>query len=1756
MAGKYEIIANTSDTIPNMNDSSNIEEDPTDLCTKIPNLYHLLDLRKDMGLNGFAVDKIIISQNSLKKLCNIIVPNSFKSISEINYASLNSKSLNFTGIYGTRESIAKYLLQSNLIDEQMLDQKKVRNTELTLPPSFPSAMSIESCHHQSFLTCHINEPQEISECYERTDTDSGLQYSISEYLNRQDYSLQISSSIGIDELFDLAYILQIEIEEKLLTSYEEEIQIATDDNNNLVKDEDVIIAVDSKLLTDMFKNRLQSIYGQSFLSEKYSGDSDEAMDDSEHDRIEKDYSDVINKLESSIKDINSPKWKEYKKRFLTIQKSVENSANQEKQPLITIIYHNLLENKENKSNNDKWNDYWQNIKGFHKKLLKITDQEDISEISDQQFIQSYLYNKEFDNNPDIKEKSIELFYNEYSTWRDAFLNSISDHIKESKKFQTMFKELKDNLESRIHEIEKGYIKKLGDIIRKKYSINGSNRFVVKKLEINNVSKMQKFKLEFELIKKRPSLITITIYETQIDSEDVQNLFEDPNYVPTPQLQQRVSNIGSYYYGQEFYFNSSKYIFKKVFQLKSRHILLFLWNNSTNLLELFYGQIQQRRNFKPLKEFRVLKENTLIDINEPLGLILLYETKSTRLSVYKFLENPFEVALHLKVDRLFEDNYAPDILKVIFIQCTENFCFIEKNGKAKLFSGKTKQFLLRKLEFPSKTLNALSSPDGTCIVAFTYERQKSKAYIYFGPNFERALKFQRATKISLGHAKPLKLVNDYSEILGDKTSFQSDFEVGDYIIIENEKKLITEISSDDRLKIEAPQLYIFLDFEQALSFKENFENYIIKMLDRIKMSTQKPATILNNFKINVNHYQDLFDNNIIRQYTSKFKLGEWIIQARLCMIIKDVPKHARKEIKKEFEQKFQQIVAKEGIDNFISRIYSGEVDIYAWPMFNDMTWYTTLDKVKEKLDKRESTYDNAHYFIDYIKSMLAKLMVCDWSPLDEAIVYRRVSTLKRLLDSAINMGIEQTEPFVHELLDRSTGAKIPEPEKLIDNFSEIDDLLSNNSKLVLSKNIRNAINNSPLPKDSLLVLYKNGYSLVDISRHLISFFEKHIMERKSAEKDEIWFNNLRIFLDYIVKRRINRVKSWYTQNTASFSQDNSHIIQGNNLLLREISKLTVFWNLCGIKCSICKLYCLKQRDHNNDHDCLTDHKCHFDCQFDEKHLEQKVPKEACKHEAGHDGKHICDKIRHECGEPCYLSDKKNCNQYCTNEVGHSKEVKHKCNSVHQCGAECSLKINTRYTQYTSESCPIPCPMPTCKNKCKSKNHHHALEGAGINHLCGNEHPCPKECESPRICRAEIIEQKAVYHGLRSNIDYTKFVQIKKRLPCSKKIPANKTFHDGPHIHLENAMHTCECTLPYGHTGLHYTTHGNMNLTVFVAEDDDFEYRGNKPRFGSESRKYRNHFEDKEDGVRHIHDPYTALEQEDFAKCDHECPDEIHQKSIDGLPPEKSYCDLQLFHNPISTLPIGKKGYLSNDGHVFLCRDPRVAAFHVIFVLDRSSSMSLSDHPPTSDSRFGRSLQENFNNRLGAALQATDQFIKTRISSTQNQNKTTTIVNVIVSVILFDRHSEVLFENKSIFDTDFIQNKLIEKGTGRGTRFGGAIKKTEEVIDKYFDISRLNVVMFLSDGEEHFPENELVVMCRKNKDKGSPIFFNTIHFGHSSSGAGVLQKMAETAQTYHDTNYSNNNMQCKFVRAPDTICLIDNFTDVAISLLVHKPILMQG
>ncbi|CAB4420461.1 unnamed protein product [Rhizophagus irregularis] len=91
-----------------------------DLVDNIIGLYRLLDLCNDDDSNGI-VDKIIISKEQLRKLCNDMVPSSFKSISEINYTKLNSISIRLIGCYGNRNLIAKLMLNRNIINQQIYD---------------------------------------------------------------------------------------------------------------------------------------------------------------------------------------------------------------------------------------------------------------------------------------------------------------------------------------------------------------------------------------------------------------------------------------------------------------------------------------------------------------------------------------------------------------------------------------------------------------------------------------------------------------------------------------------------------------------------------------------------------------------------------------------------------------------------------------------------------------------------------------------------------------------------------------------------------------------------------------------------------------------------------------------------------------------------------------------------------------------------------------------------------------------------------------------------------------------------------------------------------------------------------------------------------------------------------------------------------------------------------------------------------------------------------------------------------------------------------------------------------------------------------------------------------------------------------------------------------------------------------------------------------------------------------------------------
>ncbi|RIA84631.1 hypothetical protein C1645_879819 [Glomus cerebriforme] len=215
---------------------------------------------------------------------------------------------------------------------------------------------------------------------------------------------------------------------------------------------------------------------------------------------------------------------------------------------------------------------------------------------------------------------------------------------------------------------------------------------------------------------------------------------------------------------------------------------------------------------------------------------------------------------------------------------------------------------------------------------------------------------------------------------------------------------------------------------------------------------------------------------------------------------------------------------------------------------------------------------------------------------------------------------------------------------------------------------------------------------------------------------------------------------------------------------------------------------------------------------------------------------------------------------------------------------------------------------------------------------NEHRCPKECEENGICKIVVeptamIKQQSEYVNKFGSFMFTKYSQTFQRLQCCKKIPPYKFEHEGKHVHEEKKIHECDvscpddegkhikeennkqnfqycdakcpncayyCTLPYDHGKMHNTehdtVHGNMLLTTFTCEEEEFEFEGSSLNINKyinlylcENHRYIDFCKDpdiceseggsrKEGILEHIKDPYSKEDRENFKKYDYECADE--------------------------------------------------------------------------------------------------------------------------------------------------------------------------------------------------------------------------------------------------------------------------------------------
>ncbi len=71
-----------------------------------------------MLTNSFLVDKIIIAQASLGRFINKIQPGAYKSLTKVDFKSLDVRFIQPIGVYGSRHSIVSFFLNFGIVDNE------------------------------------------------------------------------------------------------------------------------------------------------------------------------------------------------------------------------------------------------------------------------------------------------------------------------------------------------------------------------------------------------------------------------------------------------------------------------------------------------------------------------------------------------------------------------------------------------------------------------------------------------------------------------------------------------------------------------------------------------------------------------------------------------------------------------------------------------------------------------------------------------------------------------------------------------------------------------------------------------------------------------------------------------------------------------------------------------------------------------------------------------------------------------------------------------------------------------------------------------------------------------------------------------------------------------------------------------------------------------------------------------------------------------------------------------------------------------------------------------------------------------------------------------------------------------------------------------------------------------------------------------------------------------------------------------------
>ncbi|KDN38013.1 hypothetical protein RSAG8_09786, partial [Rhizoctonia solani AG-8 WAC10335] len=992
------------------------------------------------------------------------------------------------------------------------------------------------------------------------------------------------------------------------------------------------------------------------------------------------------------------------------------------------------------------------------------------------------------------------------------------------------------------------------------------------------------------------------------------------------------------------------------------------------------------------------------------------------------------------------------------------------------------------------------------------------------------------------------------------------------------------------------LLVSLDFEGVHSIERSAQEDALLVLFNTAISNL--VLFRNNFAMS-RDIAGLFTSFQSSATVLDPNVNRGLFNSTLAIIIKDVTNADSKDIVKEFSLKFQGIVEKERDQNFITRLHRGRIQIIPWPVINSPGFYTLFSRLHQRLDKQPFTHGSGGAFLHNLKTLMAKIKTSDWGSLDQNLAAHRAQQLMERLPDALRYGRNEEGP----LKNLDTDEELPISDQMspffVPEFSGANaaenEILVEQALHSLAQSCGQAVSTRfQVPDVSYIETLQNTlYGVLDQRLALVQQWMAVNIERFPPGNQDL--RNLTSKLDAAALAMRTAVQLCSSGcSSCQFSGNHDCGTSHQCVFDCEVSEEHTQRTSCGLPAG-----------HGGRHMCdVKAHSCGMEC-----HLSNMGGcVQSCVKPLDHEGEHLCSARAHLCGKPCDLRDVRqgnnrgvySCPGMC-DKPWDEAHAHHTCNNSRACPIECTL-----------------CRRLCCSSDHFHGLAPNAVHLCGQEHncsrLCEADGICQIETRPSTIQDQFSGRHESFMYTRYTQVDRRLSCVIP--IPPGELEHDGQHTHDTD----EDVFHFCDarcpnceylCTLPLGHgQQLHETSHGSMITAQWVLqpnEDDEdpaYELQGRKFGSGDEGAPMLCNLVCAAQG-RHAHidfcrdpgscsntdcehilermnpdpdrpkyslwishttywarsgfkDPYSQDEQNEFSKCDVLCAGPEHEATATNaaIP---SYCTLPIFHPPEPQQQVALTGHVSRDGHAFDCQNPSRLhqAYHIIFVIDSSGSMTCTDRRPLTNTPISAQLTSSCNNRYGAVLSALYGFWLSR--DTVAAASTTQARQDAYSVITFDHYSITRLQDDFTSTTDQLIGQLIPQTGQGGTDFQAALAMAQSVIEAHWSSDRSPVIVFLSDGECNIADNPVYDLCHTCVRLGKALAFHSVSFGTDTYSAS-LRRMAEIAHEVYasapqDVLTAARGNPCAYTNAIDSIQLADTFLGIANSLQKPRASLMN-